>query len=70
MKSLIEGSPVRLREVYGDGSNAFSGAELVLTAGELALGFGTHVFGVMRGELLATFIGALQSRIEDTRGKS
>jgi hypothetical protein len=68
LKSLLRGQPVPMGEFYGDGSNRFSGAELKLASGELQLNFGPHhCFGVLRGELLATFMSALQFRTEDAR---
>jgi hypothetical protein len=70
LEALHAGVAVRLPEVYGDGSNLFSGATLKLRSGEdreLRLEFGTHCFGVLSGRLLATFLNALGTRISDTR---
>jgi len=55
---------VALRELYC-GSVGFSGATLILFAGEapeLRLCFGTHCLGVLRGDLLGRFFDSLRRR--------
>jgi hypothetical protein len=66
------GFAVLLRELHEGGyyDERPSGAKLVLDVEaepELRLYLGSHLFGLLRGKLLATFLSALRSRAEDTR---
>jgi hypothetical protein len=57
---------LRLRELYPEiRPDAYSGANLTLFSGErpeLRVSFGSHCVGVLRGELLGTFLACVHQR--------